>query len=113
MADTLPATFKLSADALIVRDLPAGLPEGRIQETIEAALRKVAERLSRSPLGWSGFRRLALERLELGTIPADELLSERGAERLADELYAALGAAMPSFQSDRGSPASIPSRRTE
>lgn len=91
MAETKPATFELSADALVIRDLPAGLPEERFAETLRQALGKAAEKLARSPLARSGFQRLALEKLELGTLSAEELLSDRGADLLADELYTALG----------------------
>lgn len=61
-----------------------------VRKTIEDAMRKLAERLAKSPLARSGVKQLALEKLSLDTVPADELLSERGAERLADELYSAL-----------------------
>lgn len=110
MAETKPSTLELSADALIVRGLPAGLPEGRLDATFEQALQKVGERLSRSPLARAGFRRLALEKLTLGTLSADELLSDRGASLLADELYAALVRVLPALSAD--SPAPMPHPRT-
>jgi hypothetical protein len=61
-----------------------------VRKTVQDALRKLAERLAKSPLGRSGVKELVLEKLSLDTLPADELLSERGAERLADELYSVL-----------------------
>jgi len=55
---------------------------------IQEAFRLLAERLERSPFGRFGeARQYALERLEISALPLDELLSPRGAERLADELY--------------------------
>lgn len=61
-----------------------------VHALLNEALTRLATRLATSPFARSGVRELALERLELGTIPADELLGPRGAERLADELYTAL-----------------------
>ena len=57
---------------------------------VEAALRRLGERLAGSPLGRAPLRALALERLSIDALSIDELLGPRGAERLADELYAAL-----------------------
>lgn len=56
--------------------------------TIQEAFRLLGERLDRTPFGQFGdARQYAVGRLEIGTVPLDELLSPRGAERLADELY--------------------------
>jgi hypothetical protein len=56
--------------------------------TIQEAFRLLAERLDRTPFRQFGeARRYALDRLEISTLPLDELLSPRGAERLADDLY--------------------------
>lgn len=77
-------------DSLSVLGLGDDADPEAVRKTVEAALRKLAERLARSPLSRSGARKLALERLSLDALPADELLSERGAERLADELYSVL-----------------------
>lgn len=58
---------------------------------LDAALRKLGERLTRSgALGGRALKPLVLERLSITTLSADELLGPRGAERLADELYAEL-----------------------
>jgi hypothetical protein len=55
---------------------------------VREAFRLLAERLERSPFGRSGeAAQYALDRLEVTVLPLDELLSPRGAERLADELY--------------------------
>jgi hypothetical protein len=62
----------------------------RVRAVLEEALARVASRLASSPFGRAGIRELALERLELGALAADELCGPRGAERLADALYAAL-----------------------
>jgi hypothetical protein len=77
-------------DSISVLGLSEDAGEKAVQKTVQDALRKLAERLARSPLARSGVKELALERLSLDALPADELLSERGAERLADELYSAL-----------------------
>ena len=80
----------LTLDALQVLGLGEDVDTEAVKKTVEDALRRVAERLGRSPLSRSGARAYALETLSLGVLPADELLSERGAERLADELYSVL-----------------------
>ena len=79
----------LTLDTLRVLGLEDADSEA-VKKTVEEALRKVAGRLARSPLSRSGVESYALESLSLETISADELLSERGAERLADELYQVL-----------------------
>ncbi|WP_437755103.1 hypothetical protein [Sorangium sp. So ce1389] len=77
-------------DSISVLGLSEDADEKAVQRAVQDALRKLAERLARSPLSRSGVKELALERLSLEAISADELLSERGAERLADELYSAI-----------------------
>jgi hypothetical protein len=77
-------------DSILVLGLSEEAGEEAIQKTVQDALRKLAERLAKSPLARSGVKELALERLSLDALPTDELLSERGAERLADELYSAI-----------------------
>ncbi|WP_437733110.1 hypothetical protein [Sorangium sp. So ce1335] len=77
-------------DSISVLSLPEEADERAVQKTVQDALRRLAERLARSPLARSGVKELALEKLSLEAISADELLSERGAERLADELYSAI-----------------------
>lgn len=55
---------------------------------IQEAFRLLAERLDRTPFGGSGeARQFSIDLLEITVLPLDELLSPRGAERLADELY--------------------------
>ena len=55
---------------------------------LRAAFEILAKRLSASPFGKSSaMQRLVIERLELGVLPVDEVLSARGAERIADDLY--------------------------
>jgi hypothetical protein len=68
----------------------ADVDERAVEKTVQDALRRLAERLARSPWARAGVSELALDELALGTIAADELLGERGAERLADALYSAL-----------------------
>ncbi|RKG57574.1 hypothetical protein D7X30_18895 [Corallococcus sp. AB011P] len=77
-------------DTISVLGLSDEVRAQAVQATVQDALRRLAERLAKSPLARSGVQELALERLSLDALPADELLSERGAERLADELYSAV-----------------------
>jgi hypothetical protein len=67
---------------------PGGSAERRA--LLDDALKRLADRLSSSPLARLEPRKVALERLSIGALSTDELLGPRGAERLADELYAAL-----------------------
>jgi hypothetical protein len=67
---------------------PGGTPERRA--ILEAALRRLGERLANSPFQGQPLRSIALERLSIDTLSTEELLGPRGAERLADELYTAL-----------------------
>jgi hypothetical protein len=67
---------------------PGGAASGRA--LVEAALKKVAERLAGSPFHAQSLGPIVLERLSIGTLSAADLLGRRGAERLADELYAEL-----------------------
>jgi hypothetical protein len=89
------SAITLRIDRISVLGLAEDADEKAVEKTLADALRQLAERLARSPLSRAGVEELALEDLALGSLPADELLSARGAERLADELYAAvLGAAI-------------------
>src|SRR5262249_16414496 len=55
---------------------------------LRAAFELLAARLDGSPFAKSlPLHRVVIERLELGILPVDELLSARGAERLAADLY--------------------------
>ncbi|MFO0589354.1 MAG: hypothetical protein U0441_17585 [Polyangiaceae bacterium] len=83
-------SVRVHIDSISVLGLAEEADPKSVQKTVEDALRKLAERLARSPLSRSGVKEIAIERLSLDTLPADELLSERGAERLADELYSNL-----------------------
>lgn len=80
----------LRVGSLSVLGLSGEMDPSAARKTVEDALRKLAERLAKSPFARPGVRELVLERLSLDTLSADELLSERGAERLADELYSAI-----------------------
>jgi hypothetical protein len=88
-------TIDIDIGALALRGWPFERKDHDVPQLLEQALSRVAERLARSPLGRAGVRELAFERLELDAIPAEELLGPRGAERLADELYAAMTRALP------------------
>lgn len=79
-------TLKIGRIALDVdADERAG-PQASAQ--LRAAFEILAKRLSASPFGKSlVMQRVVIERLELGTVQVDELLSARGAERIADDLY--------------------------
>lgn len=55
---------------------------------VEEAFRLLAERFRGTPFErFANVRAYAIDRIEVTALPLDELLSPRGAERLADELY--------------------------
>jgi hypothetical protein len=81
-------TFRV--DTFEIRGVDAGDGGARVRAVVEEALARVAARLAASPFGDARIRELILERLELGGLAAEELCGPRGAERLADELYAQL-----------------------
>ena len=55
---------------------------------LRAAFEILAKRLAASPFGRSlALQRIVIERLELSALAVDEMLSARGAERIADDLY--------------------------
>ncbi len=86
---TSPLDLRIEHLTLDLASGAGGTAEQRA--VLEAALRKLGERLARSPaLGGRPPRPLVLERLSITTLSAGELLGPRGAERLADELYAEL-----------------------
>lgn len=82
--------IELRMDTFSVFGLSEDADADAVRGALDGALQKLATRLARSPFARSGVKELAIERLSLGTLSADELLSERGAERLADELYSVL-----------------------
>ncbi len=85
----IPLDMRIEQLALDLESGAGGTAEQRA--LLEAALRNLGERLARSAaLGGRPLRPLVLERLSITTLSADELLGPRGAERLADELYAEL-----------------------
>jgi hypothetical protein len=87
--------IELRIETFSIFGLPSETNADAMRQTVEAALRKLSTRLAGSPFERSGVREIALERLSLDTLSADELMSERGAERLADELYLALERGVP------------------
>ncbi|MDB4927872.1 MAG: hypothetical protein JWM10_356 [Myxococcaceae bacterium] len=91
----MSARVDLHIDALSFDAGDDPVDGGRVRAVLDEALGQLAERLAGSPLGRSGTRRLALEHLELELTSTDELLGPRGAERLADELYASLSRRLP------------------
>lgn len=91
----MSARVALHIGALSFEEGEGPADEARVREAIEGALERLGERLERSPLGRSGAERLAIERLELELASLDDLLSPRGAERLADELYVTLTRRLP------------------
>ncbi len=63
----------------------------RMGETIRLALVLLARRLEASPFHFGeNAARFAFDQLEAGALSVDELFGPRGAERLAERLYAAL-----------------------
>lgn len=86
---TSPLDMRIEHLTLDLDTAAGGTAEQRA--LLECALKKLGERLARSPvLGGRPLRPLVLERLSITTLSAEELLGPRGAERLADELYAEL-----------------------
>ncbi len=80
--------MEISVDHLIVETAA----ERRSAEGIPERLREGFELLAEKLQGAPAARRLALsqrviEKLDLSTLPSEELLGSRGAERLAEELY--------------------------
>jgi len=87
----MTGTISIRVDALTILGLEAdGRDAGAVRALLEDALGRLAARLARSPFARADARALALERLELDTLSADDVTGVRGAERLADELYAAI-----------------------
>jgi len=64
---------------------------GRVESAapvVQEAFRLLAQRLRGTPFEqFTNARAYAIDRIEISALPLDELLSARGAERLADELY--------------------------
>lgn len=91
----MSARVELRVDALSFEEGDGPADEARVREAVREALARLGERMGESPWGRSGAARLALERLELELGSVDDLLGPRGAERLADELYATLTRRLP------------------
>jgi hypothetical protein len=80
--------FTLEIDEVVVLTEAERVELEAAAPAIREAFRLLGERLDRSPFGQFGeARTYAIARLETTAVPLDELLSPRGAERLADELY--------------------------
>lgn len=68
----------------------------RVTPAVKEAFRLLAERLHRAPAGSLGdVQERVLGALDTEVVPLDELLSPRGAERLADEWYRQLVEVQP------------------
>lgn len=91
----MSARVALRIGALSFEEGEGPADEARVREAVREALTRLGERLETSPWGRSGADRLAAERLELELGSVDELLGPRGAERLAEELYATLTRRLP------------------
>jgi hypothetical protein len=60
----------------------------RVAPAVKEAFRLLGEQLDRTPAGWAGEgRERVIASLDTDDVPLDELLSARGAERLADAWY--------------------------
>ncbi len=82
----MSAQVELSVDALAL-DVEDDAQGDRARAVVDEALRRLAERLARAPLGGAGARAVALDALELELGPEDDVLGPRAAERIADALY--------------------------
>ena len=66
---------------------------------VKEAFERLARRLEGGPLQrFAGAEAIAIERLDASVLPVEELLGERGAERLAEVLYDGLVAQMGELQ---------------
>jgi hypothetical protein len=78
----------------LVLDVPGapGAAETVGRELLEQAFQLLASRLERSPLARQGDlpEVLRIERLQVDSLPLERLVGVRGAEDLADALYAQL-----------------------
>jgi hypothetical protein len=85
------ASMTLKIDQLIIdTDVEQGAT-GTIRQVVDEAFERLARQLAQSPFArWAPLNEIALQRVEVSTLSADELLGPRGAERLADELYTQL-----------------------
>lgn len=80
--------FELRIGAIVIETEAEAIQLRAAEPRIQEAFRLLAERLQRTPFRQFGeARELAIENLQLSTLPFDELFGPRGAERLADELY--------------------------
>lgn len=59
----------------------------RAGQALAEAFRLLGKRLERAPAGAGGGRGAAIALVTTTALPLDELLSPRGAERIADEIY--------------------------
>ena len=83
--------FELHVDEAVVETEAEAYELRGAEPKIREAFRLLAERLDRTPFRrFGGARELTIETMRLSALPFDELLGPRGAERLADELYAEL-----------------------
>jgi len=81
--------YELRIDDLVLEIAPSSMGSARRRAILEDALKKLGERFAVSPLrGAFSLGTIAIERLSIDTLSADALLGPRGAELLADELYA-------------------------
>jgi len=84
--------FELRIDQAVVETEAQAHELRGAEPRIREAFRLLAERLDRTPFRrFAEARELTIETLQVSTLPFDELLGPRGAERLADELYCELG----------------------
>jgi hypothetical protein len=80
--------FELRVGAIVIETEAEAIQLRAAEPRIQEAFRLFAERLERTPFRPFGeARELVIENLRLSTLPLDELLGPRGAERLADALY--------------------------
>lgn len=83
-------SLHLSIDTLTVETEGERRDLEQVPSVLRAALRQLGERLAALPSEQAALRGLALERLEIEVASLDEVLGDRGAERLADALFARL-----------------------
>jgi hypothetical protein len=89
--------LRLEVGTVVVRAQGERHKVDRVAPAVEEAFRQLAALLERTPAGRFGdVQERVIASLDTGALPLDELLSPRGAERLANEWYRRL------MESERG-----------
>ena len=80
-------SVQLRVDRLVVDTHAEREAAERVPAALREALKKLGEKLAARPSDAAAMRQLSLERLEIEVGSVEEILGERGAERLAERLF--------------------------